>query len=249
VTGDRLSHAALDPESRSRKARKIEALLGGAESLRGLRILDVGAGSGVIANHLAGTVGREGEVCAVDVNDERVVTDGYRFERIHDTSLPFEDGAFDVVLSNHVIEHVGTPADQARHLAEVRRVLAPGGRCYLAVPNRWVVIEPHFRLPFLSWLPRGLRSPYVRLAGRGTHYDCEIPTREQLLRLVAAAGFRATDATIAAMRVLLRVERPSGALRLVLDAPESVLRPLLPIAPTTVLVLRPAAGRSSTGPR
>jgi SAM-dependent methyltransferase len=47
------------------------------------------------------------------------------------TALPFPDADFDVVIANHVLEHV---ADDARALAEIRRVLRPGGWAMLAVP-------------------------------------------------------------------------------------------------------------------
>src|SRR3546814_9833619 len=67
--------------------------------------------------------------------------------------LPFADDSFDVVLSNHVIEHVGEQPEQLAHLSELRRVLTPGGIGYLAVPNRWMLVEPHYRLAFLSWWP------------------------------------------------------------------------------------------------
>ena len=49
-----------------------------------------------------------------------------------DGALPFDDGAFDVVWSSEVIEHV---ADTARWLSEVRRVLVPRGRLLLTTPS------------------------------------------------------------------------------------------------------------------
>src|SRR3546814_18660903 len=87
--------------------------------------------------------------------------------------LPFADDSFDVVLSNHVIEHVGEQPEQLAHLSELRRVLTPGGIGYLAVPNRWMLVEPHYRLAFLSWWPHAWRSPYLRLMRKGKFYDCE----------------------------------------------------------------------------
>jgi len=66
-------------------------------------------------------------------------------------SLPFRDGAFDVVFSNSVIEHVGDAASQRRFALEVARV----GRSYwVQTPNRWFPIEQHLLTPFLHWLPR-----------------------------------------------------------------------------------------------
>ena len=234
---ERQPHAILDSDSRRLKAQKIARLVESARPLAGARVLDIGAGSGHIASNFAGFVGDEGEVWAVDVNDQRQTNEGYRFKPVTGTELPFEDDAFDVVLSNHVIEHLGDRAAQLHHLCEIRRVLAPGGVCYLAVPNRWGLVEPHFRLPFLSWIPAALRDPYVRAAHRGSHYDCNLPTRGQATRLFAETGFRHQDATIEAMRVLRELETMSTATRLLCSAPAPVLRGLLPLNPTMIFIL------------
>ena len=234
---ERQPHAILDSDSRRLKAQKIASLVESARPLKGARLLDIGAGSGHIASNLRGFVGEEGEVWAVDVNDQRQTNEGYRFKPVTGTDLPFEDDAFDVVLSNHVIEHVGDRAAQLHHLGEIRRVLAPGGVCYLAVPNRWGLVEPHFRLPFLSWIPAGLRDPYVRAARRGSHYDCNLPTRGQATRLFEQAGFRHEDATIAAMRVLRELETMSTATRLLCSSPDWLLRALQPANPTMIFLL------------
>jgi SAM-dependent methyltransferase len=238
---ERRPHAILDRESRLLKAQKIAALVQPFHALEGARVLDIGAGSGFIANALSELVGPEGEVHAVDVLDQRLISEGYEFQRVDCTTLPFESGTFDVVLSNHVIEHVGIRPVQRHHLREIRRVLAPGGVAYLAVPNRWVLVEPHFKLPFLSWLPQRLRSPYVRLARRGDAYDCDLPTRGDLNELFAASGLDATELTVEATRVVARVEEPSGPIRLLLGAPEPLLRLLLPVTPTMIFALRPSA--------
>ena len=116
---------------RSRKARKIEAVLAAALGgpVRGYRILDIGCGNGGISSHFA----RDNEQHGVDVADRR--RDGARgfdFRLVDSERLPFEAGSFDIVISHHVIEHV---ADQGMHLAEIRRVLKPGGLAYLATPN------------------------------------------------------------------------------------------------------------------
>jgi SAM-dependent methyltransferase len=47
------------------------------------------------------------------------------------TRLDLPDGAFDLVICSHVLEHV---ADDAAAMAELRRVTAPGGRCVVMVP-------------------------------------------------------------------------------------------------------------------
>lgn len=64
--------------------------------------------------------------------------------------LPFGDGAFDVVFSNSVIEHVGDSISQCHMAEEIARV----GRAYwVQTPNRWFPIEPHLLTPFLHFLP------------------------------------------------------------------------------------------------
>src|SRR3546814_18814077 len=92
-------------------------------------------------------------------------------------------------LSNHVIEHVGNADAQRHHLDEIRRVLAPDGVVYFAEPNRWRLVEPHFRLPFLSWLPHTASDRYVRVMGRGSHYDCDQPSYDRAVLICRSAGF------------------------------------------------------------
>lgn len=239
---ERRPYAILDEPSRLLKAEKIARLVGGPDALRGRSVLDVGCGSGHIAAALAGLVGPEGEVHAVDVRDQRLVHDGYAFHHVDGTTLPLADESLDVVVSNHVIEHVGDERDQLHHLREVRRVLRPGGVCYLAVPSRWVLVEPHVRLPLLSWLPRPLRSPYVRLARRGSFYDCDLPTRRRLRRLFAGADLSGEERTLDALFEVGRLETPSKAARLALSAPGPLRRALLPLSPTLVYVLRRPLG-------
>lgn len=64
--------------------------------------------------------------------------------------LPFQDGAFDVVFSNSVIEHVGSRERQWEFAREVMRV---GRRFWVQTPNRWFPVEQHLLTPFVHWLP------------------------------------------------------------------------------------------------
>jgi SAM-dependent methyltransferase len=78
-------------------------------------------------------------------------------------ALPFEDGAFDVVFSNAVIEHVGDVERQRSFVAEALRV---GSRVFLTTPNRWFPIELHTRLPLVHWLPKAYAGRAYDLAGK-----------------------------------------------------------------------------------
>lgn len=240
LIADRQPHAVLDLASRRRKGIKIERLLGLQAGDRPLRLLEIGTGSGGIA-HYFGTHPRLAcEVDAVDVCDNRLVSEGYHYHSVSDTSLPFEDGHFDVVLSNHVIEHVGEATAQSQHLAELRRVLRTDGIAYLAVPSRWMVVEPHYQLAFLSWLPHSLADVYVRAAGKGTHYDCRPLTSRRLESMLRGAGFRFEQQSASALRLTYELEAPEAPLyRWVLRwIPDRLYRLARRAFPTLIYVLR-----------
>jgi SAM-dependent methyltransferase len=99
------------------------------------RVLDLGCGTGDLTADLA-TVAPQ--ITGADVAEAALDRARGRHPRLDlrlvpiDGPLPFDDGAFDVVFSSEVIEHV---ADTARWLSEVRRVLAPRGRLLLTTPD------------------------------------------------------------------------------------------------------------------
>jgi SAM-dependent methyltransferase len=237
----RLPHVVIDHGSRVHKARKIIALVGEERFRRARRILEIGCGSGVIAATLHELGGPELQMDAVDVVDSRTQVTGYSFQLVTGTGLPFADGVFDIVISNHVIEHVGPPAAQLAHLREIHRILDPAGLAYLAVPNKWRWLEPHFRLPLLSWLPAPIADRYVRLARKGSHYDCLPLSLRSALALFARAGFDVRDATVDAFRATVDIEfAASGAFaRISRQVPDALLRIGEQTMPTFVFLMRP----------
>lgn len=73
--------------------------------------------------------------------------------------LDCPDGAYDIVYSNSVIEHVGSHADQRAFAAEMRRA---GRALWCQTPARECFFEPHYLTPFVHWLPRWLQKRLVR---------------------------------------------------------------------------------------
>jgi SAM-dependent methyltransferase len=189
-------------------------------------------------------------VDAVDVVDNRLIHEGYRYHSVDGVQLPFESSSFDIVLSNHVIEHVGTAQAQKAHLEELSRVMAPDARGYLAVPNRWMLVEPHFHLAFLSWIPEGLRSPYVRLRRRGVAYDCRPLTKAAADQLLTDAGFQFKQRCGDALRMTFELENPRDPFfRYVLSRiPNAVYDRLAPIFPTLIYTFE-RAGSDPRQPR
>jgi arsenite methyltransferase len=105
----------------------------------GEKVLDLGSGSGTDAFCAALQVGDSGRVVGVDFTDEQIqkatrLRDRDGFGQVEFTegsidALPFEDGVFDVVISNGVIN---LSPIKNRVFAETARVLRPGGRLALA---------------------------------------------------------------------------------------------------------------------
>jgi ubiquinone/menaquinone biosynthesis C-methylase UbiE len=105
----------------------------------GERVLDLGSGSGTDAFCAATQVGETGRVVGVDFTDEQLGKaqrlgdrDGFaqvEFREASIDTLPFEDHAFDVVMSNGV---VNLSPVKDRVFAEAARVLRPGGRLAIA---------------------------------------------------------------------------------------------------------------------
>jgi SAM-dependent methyltransferase len=104
--------------------------------------------------------------------------------------LPFADASVDVVIFNHVYEHV---VDPDAVVGELGRIVKADGVLYLGLGNRLGVMEPHHRLPFLSWLPPRLADRYLRLSGRGHTYHERFRTPAGLRRM--CAGFVVWDYT------------------------------------------------------
>jgi len=95
-------------------------------------------------------------------------------------ALPFEDGAFDVVFSNAVIEHVGGRDRQRKLVTEAVRV---GRRVFVTTPNRLFPIEVHTRLPLVHWLPDALSHPVYGALGKEFATENHLLTRRQLASL------------------------------------------------------------------
>ncbi|MHB1357635.1 MAG: class I SAM-dependent methyltransferase [Anaerolineae bacterium] len=164
--------ALHDVASRRRKTEKIRKILEAAlgSDLSALRCLDVGCASGMITRELAqqlrSTIGLEYDRTEIEVI-ERPWPVGLFFVHGDATTLPFCDDSIDLVLCAQVYEHV----IDARALAsEVFRVLKPGGACFFSGPNRLDIIERHYGLPFVSWLPRSIADTYIRFFRKGTRY-------------------------------------------------------------------------------
>ena len=119
-------------------------------------VLDVGCGPGRLARAAGVAVGPGGEAYGIDAAPEMIEVARRKAARsranVHFQvglieEMPFEDGRFDIVVNTLVMHHL--PEDVKRKgLAEVRRVLKPGGR-FVAVDIRSPGTGPHALLAHL----------------------------------------------------------------------------------------------------
>jgi SAM-dependent methyltransferase len=132
----------------------------------GGRLLDVGCGTGWSSRLLS----EKGfEVCGLDVTiDSLEVASGSRLEfRVGDAMrLPFESASFDVVCAYQTLEHIPNPA---RALAELDRVLRPGGTVCIVGPNL-ISLGQNLRALFRhAWRNRPLHTIVIRRPGMPKH--------------------------------------------------------------------------------
>ena len=231
----RKPHAVMNLQSRQLKAMKIQRILQLHGTDKKLKILEVGTGSGGIAHYFGTDRDLTCDVVSVDIIDNRKIKEGYQFVKVGGVYLPFKDNSFDVVITNHVIEHVGTENAQHEHLSELRRVLAPNGIGYLAVPNRWMIVEPHYKLPFLSWLPVRHRSSFLKMFREQSFYDCEPLEMWKIEQFLDQAGFKYVNVSIEAAEILYKIENTRYlGLKVYQSFPYSIKRWLRPLMPTLI---------------
>jgi len=158
---------------------------------RNARVLDVGCGdgalSGLLATHLQARV--EGvDVVPLSIDLARAEfakrkLEG-RFQVVDGYVYPFPDASFSAVVCSDVIEHVQKPADM---LAEMWRVLAPGGVLVVTTPVRYTEL-PLDPMHVQEWFPSEFERLCTDVLG--------VPVELQLSHPVALAEIYASPTAI-----------------------------------------------------
>ena len=157
-------------------------------------LVDFGCGNGAQTLQFAGDCDR---LTGVDVSEEfltefrreisvRGLEDRVEAVAAGGGPIPLPDGSADVVTSFTVLEHV---PDEMAALREMRRILRPGGKMIITVPNRWWIFETHGadlpllpwnRVPLVSWWPKKLHDRWAR---------ARIYRRREIEKLLVQSGF------------------------------------------------------------
>jgi 2-polyprenyl-3-methyl-5-hydroxy-6-metoxy-1,4-benzoquinol methylase len=192
------------------RSAKVIAFLERAGIALGGRILDAGCGGGgmplSLAEHAALVVGidpidRFGQA-GVTLGRERGLTN-LQFAQADGMALPFRDGAFDMVLSHAVIEHV---PDAPLYLRECRRVMARDGRMYLSTAPYLSFAGAHLprlRVPLPLHLLAGRRVAFrtFQILARHAPWTLREPAHENSFIRDARLGIDKFDDLLEKVRV------------------------------------------------
>jgi SAM-dependent methyltransferase len=163
--GERLAIAARD--------RIYDDMLRHCRPDRNAMILDVGVSDVVTdaANMLERKYPDPGRITAAGLGEGLAFRAAYpkvAYRRIKaNRRLPFADKVFDIAVSNAVLEHVGSEANQAAFVRELVRV----AKCvFISVPNRYFPVEHHTMIPLLHFWRVGFEVA-CRLLGKAEWAD------------------------------------------------------------------------------
>ena len=215
-------------------ARVLERFATGAPG-SGVRLLDIGCSSGIITRALAArwagalAVGVDVDAAALHAATPDAAA-AARFAGARGAALPFPSETFHITVCNQVYQYV---PDVPALLAEIARVLAPGGVCYFGARNLWGVASRQNWAPFLAAYAPGLvrRGDWTHRAGTPWPYA--------RLRRVAAQYFVVHDYTtrVLADPALSDLFVPPRYRAWLARAPRVILGLVKPILPTHIWVL------------
>lgn len=167
----------------------------------GMRLLDVGTGTGVIACAAQQQVGPDGEVIAVDPSEgmlEQARTAGVNTTRLGvGEDLPAPDGYFDMLTMGYALRHV---ADLETTFREYLRVLKPGGKVLLLEITRprnrigYWILKFYLRgiVPLLTRIFRRSRQGQTLMRYYWDTIEYCVPP-ETILAALRRAGFESVD--------------------------------------------------------
>lgn len=166
--------------------KPYDALVAQAELAPGLRVLEIGCGTGNVTTRVkraepyADVVGTDPDPRALGraQRKARGMT-GIRFERAFAQELPFADGEFDRVLSSMMLHHLDDDV-KAAAAAEIHRVLRPGGTLHIVdvgghmtandgLASRFMMHSSHAAGNLGDGIPRLLTTAGFDCAEVGTH--------------------------------------------------------------------------------
>ena len=163
-----------------------------AQIQSGQRVLDVACGTGVLAREVLARVGSKGTVAGLDANPgmlatAREIAPGVDWTQGVAEALPYPDNSFDTVVSQFGLMFF---ADRAQAIAEMRRVLVPGGRLVVAV---WDCLD---NIPAYAALVALLERQAGTRAANALRAPFVLGNRQRLANVFVDGGVTPTDIAV-----------------------------------------------------
>jgi 2-polyprenyl-3-methyl-5-hydroxy-6-metoxy-1,4-benzoquinol methylase len=168
------------------RAKFVESVLANEIDLKGLKILDLGAGEGSTSRLLS----KNNFVISLELKSERVnkisvsdslnpiIADGFR--------IPVKTSSIDIIILQDVLEHMMINSD---FIAELHSLLKDEGIIYLSTPNKIslfnIISDPHWGMPLLSLFNRKIIKKYfLKNFRRADYYRNDIAELFSLKKIV-----------------------------------------------------------------
>jgi len=181
-------------DTRKQKGAKMAAVLKDffGDEIRSRIIVDIGA-SGCIPLHEICRMLQPKVSIGIDLDEDILPPSSDKLiTMVADAmDLPFPDASVDIVICNHVYEHV---SDSKGLFKELHRVLKSDGIVYFGAMNARWPMEPHYDIPFLHWMPSSLSEKLVRRKGFDHGYLEKPLTTSKLIKLTSQ--FEVQDYTV-----------------------------------------------------
>ncbi len=168
---------------------------------RGMKLLDVATGTGLVARAAVGILREPGDVVGLDPSGgmlrEAQKTLSVPLVQGIVEKLPFGDDVFDFLTMGYALRHM---ADLGVALGECRRVLKPGGRLLLLEnsPRRWLIRVYFEKIlpPVTRLITRSAQAELLMRYYWDTIAECVPP--ETILEVLRASGFAGVDRRVRA---------------------------------------------------
>jgi ubiquinone/menaquinone biosynthesis C-methylase UbiE len=237
------SHELVDAETRKRKAEFVHKLISATNiTPKETQVLEVGCHTGVfamtLANRYMNWTGVDIDQHALQQAVSSVATkelNNVIFLSANAEDLPFANNSYDLVICNHIYEHIPNPE---KMLSEISRVLRPGGICYFSAGNRFALIEPHHRVLFLSWFPKSISNFVLTIKyKRKTKYYETHFSRRKLFNLLSP--YSKVEITPFAIEAFILENFPVGITQFYLLRIATIFFRIIPsVCPTYIFIIQ-----------
>lgn len=157
------------------------------KSLDECEVLDVGCSTGYLTADLAPYVKN---IKGIDIISSNIRRAQERAKQLGLKKIRFavqsgfdlnDNKKYDIVILSDVLEHVKSPELLLKKCLDI---LKDDGIMYVNVPNKWFPMEPHKKLPFLSYFPPKMADKYSKLFRKGSYQGYHLLSYSEFVRLL-----------------------------------------------------------------